>query len=289
MMAVQRKDVLDARTVEHGPLDYGLAPGGQLQELTNDDETLATHAILTFPAGWRDDRRGYFTAGMDVYVLAGDLTVGNAALSRSSYSYFPAGVAAGPFSTAEGCRLLVFNGGAQSFVASDASLPDADESAYVANNVTYMQPWMDPMKDIVKKVTWKDPETGAPARPAGIFTKTLRRDERTKELVALTAQVSGFIDPGTEVHPHNECLYLIAGDAYIGTTYDNKRELVQNDIVLTADHYISRHPGIYHGPVATQNGTLWLIHLSDGYTGIFGEVPEWQEQVSTYLAGAEFR
>jgi hypothetical protein len=288
-MAVQRKDVVDVAQVPDQPLAYGLKDGGRLQELTADDETGATHVVLAFPAGWSDERCGYFTAGMDVYVLDGNLSVGDERLIRSSYSYFPAGVVAGPFASSEGCRLLVFNAGPQSFTAASVSQQGAREEAYVANNHTFLQAWVDPMRDIVKKVTWKDPETGKPARPAGIFTKTLRRDEETKELVALTAQVSGFIDPGTEVHPHNECLYLISGDAYIGSTYDNKRQIVHDDIVLKADHYISRHPGIYHGPVATQNGTLWLIHLSDGYTGIFGEVEDWQDQVTNYLAGADFR
>lgn len=288
-MAVQRKDMLNVAEIEFRRLDYALAEGGRLQELTFDDANGASHVVLSFPPGWRNEDRGYFTAGMDVYVLSGDVAVGNERLTRSSYSYLPAGMVVGPLASADGCRLLVLNDGPQRFVASEASLPGAQDDKYVGNNLTYLQPWMDPMQDIVKKVTWKDPETGKPGRPAGVLTKTLRRDDRTKEVVALTAQVSGFIDPGTEVHPHNECLYLIAGDAYIGTTYDNRRTLVQDDIVLKADHYIARHPGIYHGPVATQNGTLWLIHLSDGYTGIFGEIPDWQERVGGYLASAEFR
>ena len=287
-MAMQRKDVLDVNTVEPRPLSYGLAPGGMVQELAIDEDTFANHEVITFPEGWSSPERGYFEAGMDLYMLSGDLSIGNQRLGTASYSYLPPGLAVGPFSTVEGCRFIAFNAATQKFVRSDKSRADADEAAYEPNNLTYMQPWKDPMQDLVKKSTWKDPETGKGARPVGVVTKTLRRNDERKELVALTAQVSGFIDPGTEVHPHNECLYLISGDAYIGHTYDNKREESRDHIVLTKDHYISRHPGIYHGPVTTQNGTLWLIHLSDGYTGIFNEVEGWEGMVTDYLSETSY-
>ena len=287
-MAMQRNDVLDVKSVASQPLDYGLASGGTVQQLAFDDETSANHVVITLPAGWSSSDRGYFEAGMDIYLLSGDLNIGNQRLTTASYSYLSAGMAIGPFSTTKGCRFIALNAAKQSFIQSDASRENADEDAYVGNNLTYMQPWKDPMQDLVKKSTWKDPETGEGARPVGVVTKTLRRNDERKELVALTAQVSGFIDPGTEVHPHNECLYLVSGDAFIGQTYDNRREESRSDIVLTKDHYISRHPGIYHGPVTTQNGTLWLIYLSDGYTGIFNEVDGWEDMVIDYLSEAAY-
>lgn len=287
-MAMERKDMVDVSKVPTRPLDYGLAEGAVLQDLAADGQTTANHAVITVPAGWSSDQPGYFEAGIDIYVLSGDLTIGNARLGTASYSYIPAGYAVGPFASSKGCRLIALNSATQKFTPSNTSLPDADEAAYVANNLTYMQPWKNPMQDLVKKSTWKDPETGEGARPVGVVTKTLRRNDGQKELVALTAQVSGFIDPGTEVHPHNECLYLISGDAYIGHTYDKPRKDVKNGLVLTKDHYISRPPAIYHGPVTTQNGTLWLIYLSDGYTGIFSEVDGWENEVEQYISEAPY-
>jgi hypothetical protein len=287
-MAMQRNDVVDVAAVADEPLDYGLAAGAMVKRLASDDETLANHVVITIPPNWVSTQRGYFVAGMDIYMLSGDLAIGNHVLRTGSYSYLPAGMALGQFASTAGCRFIAFNAAAQAFVPAERSRQDADEEAYVANNLTFMQPWKDPMQDLVKKSTWKDPETGKAARPAGVVTKTLRRNDDRKELVALTAQVSGFIDPGTEVHPHNECLYLVSGDAFIGHTYDNRRQQSRDNIVLGKDHYISRPPGIYHGPVTTQNGTLWLIHLSDGYTGIFGEVEGWEDMVADYMAEASY-
>ena len=108
-------------------------------------------------------------------------------------------------------------------------------------------------------------------------------------MIALTALAPGFIDPGTEHHPHNECLYLIAGDCYIGYTFDHKREDVKEDLVLTRDHYIGRPPGVRHGPVCSISGAFWLIYLADYYTGIFGKVDDWEERVNGYFASASFR
>ena len=43
--------------------------------------------------------------------------------------------------------------------------------------------WADPMKDIVKKSTWVNPE-GKPDRPPGVLTKALRKDDHTGEVIA---------------------------------------------------------------------------------------------------------
>ena len=84
-------------------------------------------------------------------------------------------------------------------------------------------------------------------------------------------------------------LYLLAGDAYIGLTYDHKNIDRKEDLVLRRDHYISRPPGIRHGPVCTQTGALWLLYMNDMYTGIYNEVPGWQERVRRHLSTERYK
>jgi hypothetical protein len=288
-MTVRREDCLDVATVPSVPVRY--LPGVTAQELTIDERSGGDHQVVSYPAGWRSLEQGYLTAGQDLYVLEGDLTIGSARLVTGSYMYIPEGVLYGPVSTTDGCRVLTFHNKKHEFIAAQTSAPNADPSKVIGPIETWTLPWLDPMADIVKKSTWTDPNSGKPARPPGVLTKTLRHSHegKYKELVALTSLAPGYIDPGTEHHPHDECLYLVAGDAYIGLTYDHKNEDRKEDLVLHRNHYIARPPHIKHGPVCTQSGALWLLYMNDKYTGLFEEVPDWRSRVQRYLQAAPFR
>lgn len=290
-MTVRREDCLDTAAVSPRPLNGGMPSGALVRELTRDDRTGGDHLLIDYPAGWSNPQRGYVTAGQDIYVTEGELVIGEHRLITGCYVYIPEGVAFGPVRTDRGCRAIVFHNKAHEFRASESSLPDADVSAWIGPLETWNIPWKDPMQDIVKKSTYVDPATGKGARPAGVMTKTLRHLDTPKirEMVALTSLAPGFIDPGTEHHPHDECLYLLAGDAYIGLTFDHKNEDRKEDLVLQKDFYISRPPGIRHGPVCTQTGALWLLYMNDKYTGIYSEVPDWPGRVRNYFSTASYK
>lgn len=286
-MAMQRQDCLDVRRVAAVPFNESIAPGVNARTLSVEQKTGGQHLVLDVPSGWSCPR-GYNDAAIDLYVLEGALKVGEVAFTTGSYTYLPAGMAHGPISSESAARLLVFTDRPHHFTPSEVSRADALTSRHIPPVETWRRPWVDPMKDIVKKSTWVDPRTGQQGRPPGVLTKALRKDDGTKEVVALTVLSPGFVDPGTEHHPHNECLYLIAGDCYIGLTFDHKREDVKENLVLHKDFYIGRPPGIRHGPVCTQNGALWLIYLADHYTGIYAEVADWEQRVSRYLRSEAF-
>jgi len=244
--------------------------------------------VVEFPAGWSNPR-GYSTAALDIYILEGELTAGNERMIAGCYSYIPAGVCFGPLSSENGCRALVFHGAPFNFVRSSENAADAEVDRLRLGEKTWEAPWVDPMAEMVERTTYVDPETGKPARPTGVLVKVLRWDKDPEEQIALVSQAPGCTDPGTEVHPHNECLYLISGDCYIGYTYDTKNKNDKKlDIVLTKDHYISRPPGIYHGPVTTHGGVFWITYMSDGYHGIFNDVPEFKEMTEKYRESARY-
>lgn len=287
-MGMQRQDCLDVGGVPAVPLAAGLAAGAQARTLSVEEKTGGQHLVLELPAGWRGER-GHSSAALDFYVLSGNLDVGGESFTTGCYTYLPAGTAFGPIEVREAARVLLFADRPFGFVPGEAATSDAHAERFIPRTETWRLPWIDPMQDIVKKSTWVDPRTGKQGRPPGVLTKALRKDDGTKEVVALTVLSPGFVDPGTEHHPHNECLYLIAGDAYIGLTYDHKRQDVKEDLVLHKDFYIGRPPGIRHGPVCTQNGAFWLVYLADYYTGIYGEVDDWEQRVARYLASEPYR
>lgn len=290
-MSVRREDCLDVSIVPALAVDDGMAPGRQARQLTHNERTGGDQLLIQYQPGWSQQDIGYVTAGQDIYVIEGELIIGEHHLITGCYMYIPEGVVFGPMSSPSGCRALVFHNKPHRFERSVQSAADADAQAWIGPLETWGIPWKDPMKDIVKKSTYLDPETGNGTRPAGVLTKTLRHNHTPKlrEMVALTSLAPGFIDPGTEHHPHDECLYLLAGDAYIGLTYDHKNEDRKEDLVLHKDFYISRPPGIRHGPVCTQTGALWLLYMNDMYTGIYSEVPDWPQRVRRYFTTAIYK
>jgi hypothetical protein len=288
-MSVRREDGLDVEKVERVPVRGELPPGVRMRVLTEDASNGLDHVVMDYPPGWKCDSTGYTTAGQDMYILSGDLQIGDQKLIPGCYTFIPEGMVYGPVSTRNGCKALVFNDRGHEFVKAKDSIKGAKTDQFVPRLETWNVPWVDPMTDVVKRTTWVDPRTGKEGRPPGVLNKVLRKDPDKGSFVALTQLAAGYVDPGTEVHPHDECLYLISGDAYIGHTYDNKKTDHKKDLVLTKDHYIGRHPGIYHGPVCTQNGALWMIYLSDGYVGIFGTVDDWPDLVEGYFARAPYR
>ncbi len=288
-MPVSREDGLDVSTKPLMGLNGSFEPGIKQRTISLNSDTGGGHMVVEISAGWTNPR-GFCTASQDMYILEGDFTHGNQRMISGCYGFIPKGVAYGPLKSEKGCRILVFYGGPYDFVRSEEHQAKCELDRLRANEKTWDIPWEDPMKNMVEKSTYKNPETGEPARPAGAFVKILRWDKDPEEQIALVAQAPGFIDPGTEVHPHNECLYLISGDCYIGYTYDTKkRNDVKTGIVLEKDHYLSRPPGIFHGPVTTHSGLYWITYMSDGYHGIFKDVPEWREMTESYFENASYR
>jgi hypothetical protein len=287
-MAMKRVDSLDVMATE--PTENYLVglPGATVRECSRENKTGGQHFVMSIPKGFSSPF-GFNSASLDIYVLEGEVCLGEEVMTVGCYTYIPAGMNINELRATKNARLLVFSDRGFEFFPKAKGVIDPTADAHVPITDTWKMPWVDPMKDIVKKSTWVNPKSGKQDRPPGVLTKALRKEGKTGEVVALTALAPGYVDPGTEHHPHNECLYLISGDAYIGHTYDYKKQDVKEDLVLHKDFYIGRPPGIRHGPVCTQNGALWLVYLADMYTGIFREVDDWEIRVGTYLAGASFR
>jgi hypothetical protein len=84
-----------------------------------------------------------------------------------------------------------------------------------------------------------------PRPPPGLFSKTLRHDDRTGERVFLTACVRRYDHPLSEYHDCGEESFRIAGDMRMGTSG-----------LLTAGSYYWRPPYVTHGPFYSRSGSL---------------------------------
>ncbi|MAA76960.1 MAG: hypothetical protein CML73_02865 [Rhodobiaceae bacterium] len=286
-MAMQRVDRLDVTSSELKDNFLPGMPDAYVRECCREEKTGGQHFVIEMKQGFTV-AAGYNSASMDIYVLEGAFMIGDDNLSVGCYTYIPGGMNCGDWHSENGARVLFFTNKAFEYFPGQEGEIDMEAGDHIPVMESWKLSWADPMKDIVKKSTWVNPD-GEQDRPPGVLTKALRKDDRTGEVIALTALSPGFIDPGTEHHPHNECLYLISGDAYIGYTYDHERKDIKEDLVLKKDHYIGRPPGIRHGPVCTQSGALWLIYLSDMYTGLYTDVADWETRVGGYLAAANYR
>ena len=166
-MPMRREDCLDVSAVEPRPVNSGYTPGAVARNLSTESKTGGEHLVMELPAGWSLPR-GRNEADIDLYVLEGSLDIGGETWMQGCYGYFPAGMAWGPVSTSGGCRLLLFTSRPLSFEEAGGSLADAHIDRHIGRTNTWHMPWVDPMADIVKRSTWKDPNTGQEARPPGV-------------------------------------------------------------------------------------------------------------------------
>jgi hypothetical protein len=202
--------------------------------LSADPESGAATSLLGLPPGWTAPS-GSFAAGLELFVVDGALRIGDFSLKRLSYSFAPAGVCLGPWSTSEATHLLwmpaatlTFSPGTCDGAARPADwIPQLDSSAI---------PWQ---------------PTITAGFPTGAMRKTLRIDPVTGASTWLLGMLPQVSDTRQEVHPTAEEGFLLAGESR------SERGLSR------PGSYFWRPPFIPHGPFATDVGVLELFR-TDG-------------------------
>ena len=148
-MPVSREDGLDVSTRKLEVLSGEFEPGINRRLISTNTDNGGGHMVIEIQAGWSNPK-GYCSASQDIYVLEGDLTVGNEKMISGCYSFIPQGVSYGPFKTENGCRALIFFGAPYNFIRSDNHAPNAEIDRLRMNLKTWDIPWEDAMKDMVK-------------------------------------------------------------------------------------------------------------------------------------------
>lgn len=181
----------------------GLPPGLQRRLLSESPSMGAVSQITYVPAGWSRPA-GYHNVDDEIFVLEGDLSIGDEKLTRYSYSFMPAGKMHGPVKSRQGAVLLEWWKGKPDFVASSRDKKGARDYAQVRDWNLYKKSWYidKPFPDY---------------RPGGNFPgavhNMLREDPDTLEMTWMTFGASipapssggvGNFGGGYEVHPSFE-------------------------------------------------------------------------------------
>src|SRR5262249_33957626 len=92
--------------------------------LSVDESPQAQSQTTQLRAGWPRPR-GYHNSNVEIFVLDGDLTVGDKRMGKYSYAYYPAGYTHGPAHTDYGATFLEWWDGPPGFEAGLQSKPAA--------------------------------------------------------------------------------------------------------------------------------------------------------------------
>lgn len=197
-------------TVPWKKLTISGMPGGMMAKFLSRDEKRGGLALLTYlPIRWEHNEKGYHNTDEEIFLVEGDLTIGDQKLTKYSYTFIPEGVAHGPVSTRQGAVFVQWFNKTPDFVASQDNKPGAREYAAVRNWNHYKVPWDSVNFPVYRK---------GPPIP-GIRLKLLRKDPDTGEMTWMSFGVGGGRGGSLwEVHPTFEEYFLIerSGEMVVG-------------------------------------------------------------------------
>lgn len=215
-----------------GAFHAGL-PGTRAKGLSGDPRTGRFSALLLLPEQWRWNTGAAPGKSVEVYVLRGELTLGDLTLRPGNYAWLPPGSTGLQMTTANGAELLYF--------LNDAA-PDA-----VIQTPLFMS------RDVVP---WQ-PLTGD-ALDAGLQVKELRRDPGSGERTFLLK-----IEPGATQGWQKSSVsmegFLLSGDYRHSECIDGKPVTGE----YTSGGYFQRPAGVVNGgPAAgSSEGAVWFIRI----------------------------
>lgn len=201
------------------------------KKLSSDSDNGRYSALLTLPAEWRWTTGASPGMSVEIYVLSGQVVLGEVTLHPGNYAYLPPGSLGLPMSTEAGAELLYF-------------LDEADRSAtirtplFTSREVIPWQPLVDdsPVAGSEEKVLRHDPGSGARTW----LQRTQPGDTRPWQ--HSSALEEGFLLSGE--YRHSEC---VDGSAVTGS--------------YEAGGYFMRPAGVVNGGprAGTSEGAVWLL------------------------------
>lgn len=264
-MAREHVEYIQSQQLPWQPCDWEY-PGRdvRVKELSRDPLTGACSLLLDLPAGWNSDA-GAISADEELFVLSGELAVGDRVLMKDCYIRTPAAAPRRPARADAGAVVLAFYGcrpeRAPACGSAEPVIHDAFEMAWSCDG-------MDPLY-----------------AQAGMRWKILHEDPERKDATMLIMTPPHLRPPEwrgpQEQHDCVEEMFLISGDflSPIGT--------------MTSGAYFWRPPGILHGPYGSRGGNLTLIRtLGDVLVNNWSEhtvelsrSPEFEPVVPSRLRG----
>ncbi len=219
-------------------------PGAECKLLSADPESQAISALYRYPAGWQFDRPHHLTCDEEVFVIAGDLSVGSVAYQADDYAFLPADMPRPEMNSNKGAVVLTFFEGAPNNVNGELPGENYDSARLIARVATADMPWSGPSDPVIA------------ATMQGVGKKSLRRDPITGDSTWMLR--AGPDDPAAlttarvEVHPVVEEVFLLDG------------EITMNMGTMRRGGYFWRPAGIAHGPFGTKGGLTGFFRTKGG-------------------------
>jgi hypothetical protein len=240
-------EFIESHEVAVEPLTEGPFAGARRRLLSEDDETEASTAIVSFPAGWSADVAG--NRPIELFALRGTIALDGQRIGPGGYAYLPPTGKQRLLSATAAADVLVMIEPEQEALSDEPlSIIDTTEGR------------------------WQPPGLDADV-PPGILIKLLRVDPVARDWTWVAATVPGWEEQRAEVHPTVEECLMLRGDTLLGERG-----------VMTAGSYFWRPPMVHHGPMYTRNGGLFFFRTKGGGMDVTWEdVPNWRELVDSYV------
>jgi hypothetical protein len=185
------------------------AAGLQVKVLSRDQKIGSMSLMASVPVGWSQNYSAYNEADTEIFLLDGNLTIGDQKLTKYSYTFIPAGVVHGPITSTHGAVYLVFYNRNPSLVRANRNKAGARAHALVRDWNYYRVPFDSVNFPVYRK--------GAPI--PGLRLKLLRKDPDTGEMTWITHGMQSSRGGSLwEVHPTFEEYYLLerSGEMVVG-------------------------------------------------------------------------
>ena len=217
-------------------------PGVEYKILSRDPGTGACSVLMRYPEGWRREGEEHITATEEIYVLDGELIIGDVSYGADCYAYLPAGWVHSNMSAPAGAVVLAFYDAEPNPKAGQPQTP-ADVASAIERIDAAAMPW---------DMTLNDPHLAH----LGISRKNLRTDPLTGERTFLSLILPHSAPPGgrgpQELHPCVEESYVLSG------------AIAGPHGVMYPGAYFWRPPGIPHGPFGARWGAVSFMRFVGG-------------------------
>lgn len=231
-MARQHIEFIQSGDIEQKPwVVDGLLEAAQTKILSFDTETGASTELVKWTHDW-DSSSGYFNCDVEIFVLSGQLQIGQLRLGRYTYGFIPEGVCIEAWSAQENTIALWMPGRHPSFVTSLTDALGAKRELYMPSSSSELIPWS---------------PTITPGFPPGAMRKTLRKGPEGGRSTWLLGCLPQFAETVAEYHPMPEEEFVLQGSM---TTQAGH---------MTPGCYFWRPELIPHAPAYTETGYFALV------------------------------